>query len=92
VLTVCALLRTGGCEEGVAPLPLLTQQWFATSSLAGACRSHLLALATRRDHVLVPLRLGQSNRHANCKQRYSESPQHGFFSLELGSEPLFEPT
>jgi hypothetical protein len=29
--------------------------------------------------VLVPLRLSQSDRHANCQQRYSKNPQHGFF-------------
>jgi hypothetical protein len=74
----------------VAPLPLLAQQWAAISCrTTGACRSGLLAHSAARDRVLVPLRLSQSNRHANCKQRYSESLQHGFFLPTLGVEKLY---
>jgi hypothetical protein len=81
---LCALLRAGIYEGVVAPLPLLAQQWFAISCrTAGTCRSGLLAHGATRDRVLVPLRLGQSNGHANCKQRYSESFGHGFFSLVM---------
>jgi len=88
-----ALLRTDFCDGIVAPLALLAQQWAAIScATAGACRSGLLAHGAARNHVLVhmPFRLGQSNRHANCEQRYSESFQHGFFLPRLCGETLRE--
>ena len=71
--------------KGVAPLPLLADCWGATGSrTAGASRSRLLALGTARDHALVRMgRVSQTNRHGNCKQRYSKSLQHSFFLPRL---------
>ena len=77
----------------MAPLTLLAQQWLtAGSDTAGASRSRLLAFTACQDPVFVPLSLSQSNRHANCKQRYGESLQHRFFLPRLGSEIINEPT
>jgi hypothetical protein len=68
----------------VAPLPLLAQQWFAIGCrTAGTCRGGLLAYGATGDRALVPLRLCQSNRQGNRKQRYSESLEHGFLSLVM---------
>src|SRR5262249_53469914 len=77
---VGALLRADMCK-GVAPLPLLADCWGATGSrAAGAPRTRLLTLGAARDHALMRMRrVSQSNRHDNCKQRYSKSPQHSFF-------------
>ena len=87
---LASLLRADIYEGVVAPLTLLAKQWFAIGcSAAGACRRGLLADGATRDRMLVPsarhskreasCRLRQSNRHANCKQRYRESPKHEFF-------------
>ena len=75
-----ALLRADMCH-GVAPLPLLADCSGSTGSrTAKASRSRLLALGAGRHHRLVRMgRVSQSNRHDNCKQRYSESLQHNFF-------------
>jgi len=75
-----ALLRADMCK-GVAPLPLVADCAGGTGSrTAEASRSRLLALGAARHHGLVRMgRVSQSNRHGHCKQRYSESLQHGFF-------------
>jgi hypothetical protein len=77
---LAALLRADMCK-GVAPLPLLADCSGGTGpGTAKASRSRLLALGAGRHHGLVPMgRVSQSNRHDNCKQRYSESLQHSFF-------------
>ena len=56
------------------------------SRTAEAYRTRLLFRDARRhEHVLVhmTLRLGQSNRHANCKHRYRESLQHHLYLPSL---------
>jgi hypothetical protein len=79
-LSLQPLLRADMCH-GVAPLPLVADYSGGTGSCtAEASRSRLLALATGRHHGLVRMgRVSQSNRHDNCKHRYSESLQHSIF-------------
>ena len=78
-LSLQPLLRD--MRHGVAPLPLLADCSGGTGSrTAEASRSRLLALAAGRHHGLVRMgRVSQSNRHDNCRQRYSKSLQHSFF-------------
>ena len=82
--------------HGVAPLPLLADYSGGTGSrTAEASRSRLLALAAGRHHGLVRMgRVSQSNRHDNCKHRYSESLQHSFGlpSYALGHVPNRNPS
>ena len=67
----------------MTPLPLLAQHWLiGECDTTVTCCSRLLPHDAIRDRVLVPLRLSQSNRHGNGEQRYRESPQHIFSSLE----------
>jgi hypothetical protein len=75
-----ALLRADMCK-GVAPLPLFADWPSGTSSrTAETSRVRLLALGAGRHHGLVRMgRVSQSNRHGDCKQRYSKSLQHSFF-------------
>jgi hypothetical protein len=68
----------------MAPLPLLAQYQLTTKSdTTGTYCSRLLANGAQRGPLPMPLRLSQSNRHSNGKQRYRESPQHGSSSLKL---------
>ena len=53
------------------------------SDTTGTYCSRLLANGAQRGPLPMPLRLSQSNRHSNGKQRYRESPQHGSSSLKL---------
>jgi hypothetical protein len=76
--------------KGVAPLPLFADWPSGTSSrTAEASRVRLLALGAGRHHGLVRMgRLSQSNRHGDCKQRYSKSLQHSFFLPWLRSQKV----
>src|SRR5262249_4152691 len=90
---VNALRRAGTQPPAMAPLPLLAQHWLTTNcDTAETCCARLLALGAPRGALPMPLRLSQSNRHTDCEQHYSESPQHGFFLPRLSVETLCQPT
>ena len=68
LVQVNALRRASTQPPAMAPLPLLAQHWLTTNGDATeACCSRLLALDAPRGCLPMPLRLRQSNRHANCK-------------------------
>jgi hypothetical protein len=90
---VNALRRAGTHPPAMAPLPLLAQHWLTTNcDTTETCCGRLLALGAPRGTLPMPLCLSQSNRHTDCEQHYSESPQHGFFLPRLSVETLCEPT
>jgi len=69
----------------MAPLPLLAQYQLTTKSdTTGTYCSRLLANGAQRGPLPMPLRLSQSNRHSNGKQRYRESPQHAGDGVRSG--------